>query len=186
MVLVKLCSIFWPCACPLMHNWVTEAQILSQHEVPCSATTKKIHGSSGVTQQSLCPVFAERPFQSVGDYESNSRNQSNVSAWSLETLNWACGASRTNREMQGITEVWILSASCRDKCSGWVLIGTSITCAVMQRQLSRPAAPESCAQAHLCGSACKPPLSQHSPHPPAGAMLCSPPSAPEVFLLDNF
>lgn len=73
-----------------------------------------------------------------------------------------------HREMQGITEVWILSASCRDKCCGWVLIGTSIICAVMQRQPSRSAPPERPAQAHLCGSACKPPHLQHSllPAPP--------------------
>lgn len=49
------------------------------------------------------------------------------------------------------------SASHRDKCSGWVLMGASITCAVMQAEQGQP----SSAQTLLCGSACRAPHGQH-------------------------
>lgn len=110
---------------------------------------------------------------------------------SLKTQNWACGAFRTNTEKCSVSLRCGSSASYRDKCSGWVLIGASITCAVMQaeqRQPSNPAAPESPAVPRHSCVVCL----QTSPWPAsllpaslAAAMLCSPPCAPEVFLLDN-
>lgn len=71
-----------------------------------------------------------------------------------------------HRKMQRITEVWILSASYRDKCSGWILIGPSVTCAVMhteQGQPGKPASPESPA---VPRHTCKPPRCQCSRLPP--------------------
>lgn len=99
---------------------------------------------------------------------------------SLKTQNWACGAFRTNTEKCSVSLRCGSSASYRDKCSGWVLIGASITCAVMQaeqRQPSNPAAPESPAVPRHSCVVCL----QTSPWPAsllpaslAAAMLCSP------------
>lgn len=168
-----------------MHNWVIEAQILSQHEALCSATTKNTW-ELWCNATNLCPVFTQRPFQSVGDDESCVRNQSSASA--LECKNPApsmWSVQNKPREMQGSTEVWILSASHRQMF--WLGFNRHIhyLCSDAGRaEAAQQTCALQCPGTPVCLSLQTPPWPAFL-HGLAGAILCSPTWAPEVFLLVN-
>lgn len=108
---------------------------------------------------------------------------------SIKTLNRACGAFRANTKKCSVSpRCGSRSASYRDKCSGWILIGAFITCAAMHAEArteqtqpnkhtltESPAVPRHIRKAQPANLPHR--QSYRSPYHRAEAMLCSPPCA---------
>jgi len=110
--------------------------------------------------------------------------------WSLKTLNRACGAFRANTKKCSVSpRCGSLSASYRDKCYGWILIGAFITCAAMHAEARTEQARSSkrtpTESLRYSGTLVRHSLQTSSttsaycsPDCPAEVMPCSPPPAP--------